>query len=202
MRKIVCGTEVDPQLPIWIAFVSAHLVYTIVMHPSGKIRAPLAVSLLSVVVAVLWSSQAQSFRNCDPAQDSESYRGRSSYFIGELEFDEQSGETLGTETHFNYSNNGSTGVVECHVTYELTGVYESGSGLFLLEARRSGNSIGCDSEFLDTNYPPFSSYTLQVESGAGSRVKVTRADSGEALGEGTLGGNTLSYKTAEVCELY
>ncbi len=178
------------------------LVYTVQMNFADK-SSPRSVLVLGSIMAVLvWTPRALAFRNCDPAQDSDSYRGSSSYFIGELEFDEQTGETQGTETHFNFSNRGATGVVECHVTYALSGVYEPGSGLFLLDAEKTGNSVDCDSDFLDINYPQFSSYTLYIEFGAGSRVEVTRADSGEAVGEGSLGEGTLSYKTAEICELY
>jgi hypothetical protein len=163
-------------------------------------RALLVTGLL--LVTTRWCSGSMAFRNCDPSQDSSAFRGSSHYFVGELEFDEDSGATLGTETHFNYSNLDSSGVVECHVTYEITGVYEPASALFLLEANRSGHSRGCDSAFIESNYPESNTYTLHAEFKANGSVEMLRADSGETVGVGTWITGAVSYKTEETCELH
>ncbi|WP_133125990.1 hypothetical protein [Pseudohalioglobus lutimaris] len=166
----------------------------------------LAMALLPLLVAVLpglgWHSSAMAFRNCDPNQDSSVFRGSSRYFIGELEFNESTGQTIGTETHYNYSNLDGSGVSECHVTYDISGFYEAASALFLLDARRSSQSAGCEQAFIDANYPEFTSYTLQVSFKSGGNVEVLRADSGETVGVGTWYEGSVSYKTQETCELY
>lgn len=170
-------------------------------------RSPLqATALLPLFLTALvcsgWHTSAMAFRNCDPNQDSSVFRGSSSYFIGELEFNAVSGQTIGTETHYNYSNLDASGVRECHVTYEITGVYESASALFLLDAKRSGQSVACEQAFIDTRYPEFAAYTLQVSVGDDGSVEVLRADSGETVGVGAWHQDSVSYKTQEICELY
>lgn len=155
-----------------------------------------------LLVCMGWHTTSMAFRNCDPSQDSYGFRGSSRYFIGELEFDKDSGLTLGTETHFNYTNLGSDGVVECHVTYEITGVYEAASALFLLDASRSGHSQGCESGFMESNFPESNTYTLQIVFKDNGSIEVRRADSGEAVGAGAWTEGSVSYKTEETCELY
>jgi len=159
--------------------------------------------LLALSIPMLvWHAQCQAFRNCDPSLDSDVFRGSSYYFIGELEFDENGGAARGTETHYNYSNAGEQGVVACHVTYSTSGIYDPASALFLLDAERSGHSHDCESEFIEIAYPLVTSYTLQVSVRANGLFDVVRADSGEEVGTGSWEEGAVSYKTAEVCELY
>ncbi|KAA1189139.1 hypothetical protein F0M18_15800 [Pseudohalioglobus sediminis] len=164
-------------------------------------RRPVAFCAL-IAASLGWHSTAQAFRNCDPSQDSTGFRGSSRYYIGELQFDAATGDTIGTETHYNYSNPGDDDIVECHVTYAITGVFDAAGQLFLLDAERSGFSRGCDSEFIAVNYPELTSYTLQVSRAEDDTVEVVRADSGEAVGEGNWHDGSVSYKTQETCELY
>lgn len=170
------------------------------MRPIRQVTALLPL-LATVLVGSGWHSAAMAFRNCDTTQDSSAFRGSSHYFIGELEFDPASGQTIGTETHYNYTQLDARGVRECHVTYAISGVYEAASALFLLDASRSGQSVDCEQSFIDMNYPEFASYTLAVSFLDDGSVEVLRADSGETVGVGAWHEGALSYKTQETCDL-
>ena len=157
---------------------------------------------LTLITLLASTTQAQAFRNCASTSSSEGYRGESHYLVGELVFDSATGSASGTETHFNYSNLHSSGVVECHITYETNGVYEAGSSLFLLEGNRTSQSSGCDPKFIESSFPDYVSYTLHAEFKGDGTVAVIRADSGEAVGQGDWAAGHLSYQTQEICQLY
>ena len=162
-----------------------------------------AISHLLSVLAVLSLAPmpAHAFRNCERLPDDHLYRGTSGYQVSELEFDPVSRVATGTETHYNFSNQTSGGVAECHVTYELNGVYDEAGALFLLHADRRNQSVSCDEETYDVLFPDYLSYSLSVAVEAGNRVMVSRTDSGEVLARGDWNNGYITYKTSEECEL-
>jgi hypothetical protein len=143
---------------------------------------------------------ALAFRDCG-VEDSGAWAALSRYVVGELGYDDATGATSGTETHYNFSNLEPRGVAECHVTYELDGVFESFNGAFMLEARRSNLSPNCDPGFIDTEYPEFLSYYLEVRFSADGRAEMRRSDTGEVYASGDWGHGALAYKTEERCFL-
>lgn len=159
--------------------------------------------LLSVILALgVLASPAQGFRNCQRQADDHFFRGSSSYQVSELEFDLESRAATGTETHYNFSTGNGGGIRECHVTYELNGIYDEGSALFLLDADRRNQSVSCDEATVNARFPDYLSYSLTVREESATRVLVSRAESGEVLARGDWSKGYITYKTAEECELY
>jgi len=155
-----------------------------------------------IIAATLVSLPALAFRNCDSLMDSGAFRGESRYLVGELAFDAASGSATGTETHYNYSNEDASGVRECHVTYDIDGIYQADAGLFLLEARLVNQSRSCDADYVVGNFPETRSYVLQALLQPNGQAELLRGDSGETLALGNWSDGSLSYKTREVCELH
>lgn len=162
-----------------------------------------ASSVLALPLAlVVLAEPAYAFRNCERLPDDHLYRGSSNYQVSELEFDPLSRSATGTETHYNYFSLEAGGIVECHITYELNGIYDEASALFLLDADRRNLSVSCDRATVDVQFPDYLSYSLTVRVEDDSRVLVSRADSGEVLARGDWNRGYLTYKTGEHCELY
>ncbi len=157
---------------------------------------------IGFIALLALSPMAQAFRNCDAMTYSDAYRGSSRYLVAELAFDDKSGAATGTATHFNFSNDDTAGVVECHVTYSIDGIYDAGSALFLLDGNRTNQSRDCDHIFVETRYPAHKSYTLHADFSENGAVEVYRGDSGEFIGRGSWNQGVFSYKTDEVCELF
>ena len=107
----------------------------------------------------------------------------------------------GTETHYNYSSEVAGSILECHVTYELRGVYDESSALFLLGATRSNQSQSCDREFVESNFPAHRNYTVQVDAVAGGKAAVRHADNGDRLASADWQNRHMSFTTEETCEL-
>ncbi len=143
---------------------------------------------------------ALAFRDCG-VEDSGAWSALSRYVVGELGYDNDTGATSGTETHYNYSNLPPRGVVECHVTYELDGVFEAYNGAFMLEARRSNLSASCDPDFVAAEYPESMSYYLEVAVGEDGIAEMRRSDTGELYATGDWRSSGLAYKTDEQCSL-
>ena len=157
--------------------------------------------IVAFVVLGTVPESALAFRNCERLPDDHLYRSSSGYQVSELEFDPISRIASGTATHYNFSNRASGGVAECHVTYELNGVYDEASALFLLDADRRNHSVSCDGDTFDAQYPDYLSYSLTVRQETDDRVLVSRAESGEVLARGDWNAGYISYKTDEDCSL-
>jgi hypothetical protein len=147
------------------------------------------------------ADHGHAFRNCQIDGDSAAFRGSSRYLVGELALEAASGTASGTETHYNYSNTGPAGLDECHVTYELTGIYDVGSALLLLDAELTNQSRNCDPDFVDARYPDYRSYTLSLQRSPDGLTELIDADSGEVLAIGDPADRTLLYRTDESCVL-
>lgn len=154
-----------------------------------------------LVVATLWQGNALAFRNCERPVDETAYRASSGYSVSEIEFDPLTRVATGTETHYNYANDPSGRIRECHVTYELRGVYEASSALFLLGATRTNQSQNCDADFVEYNFPVQRSYTVQVDAVKGGRAAVSHADNGDTFASADWQQSHMSFTTEETCEL-
>jgi hypothetical protein len=145
------------------------------------------------------SAPVQAFRDCG-VEDSGAWTALSRYVVGELGYDDATGAASGTETHYNYSNLTSAGA-ECHVTYELDGVFEPFNRALVLEARRSNLSPDCDPEFVDAEYPEYLSYYLELALAEDGRAEIRHSDTGAVFASGDWGHGALAYKTEEQCFL-
>lgn len=162
------------------------------MHRRGPLTA-------ASLVVLAWPGTSAAFRTC-PVEYTDAYRVESHYLVGELDYDAAARAAGGSETHYNFSNQHPAGVAECHVTYELSGIFAPESGLFLLEATRSSVSHTCEPEFVAAEYPRYRNYTLAVVFSGEGRARLYRAESGELLAEGDWPQEgLLSYKTPERC---
>ena len=153
-----------------------------------------------LVVALTWQMDALAFRNCEQLLDESAYRGNSGYSVSEIEFDPWTRVATGTETHYNYANADTGAIYECHVTYELQGVYDESSALFLLHANRTNQSHSCDAEFVEVRFPTYRNYTVQVDVLSNGRAAVLHADNGEAFASADWQSRHMSYSTEEACE--
>ena len=157
--------------------------------------------LIALAVAIAWQGEALAFRNCERPVDETAYRASSSYSVSEIEFDPLTRVASGTETHYNYSNESSGRIRECHVTYELRGVYEESSALFLLSATRTNQSQSCDTDFVEYKFPAHRSYTVQVDAVMGGRAAVRHADNRDKIASADWQRSHMSFTTDEACEL-
>lgn len=153
---------------------------------------------VALALAFGWCSAAHAYKNCGLSQDTWSFWD-SSYFVGELEYDVESGGAMGTVTHYNFSKRGPGEIRECHVTYEFSGIYEPVSALFLLDADRTNRSQSCSGDFVDSRFPAYVSHTLQLHQDGNIGVELSLADSGEIFAQGNLGEGSLVYRTEETC---
>lgn len=148
-----------------------------------------------LALALGYPATASTYVNCDRSIGDWS----SSYFVGELEFNAETGDATGTSTHYNYRKVGPDDVRECHVTYELTGIYEPVSALFLLDAHRTNLSQACSSEFIEAGFPQETWRVMQVHLDSDDGVEISRADNGEIIASGILREGSLVYRTEESC---
>lgn len=159
---------------------------------------------LSVLVPLLLLATAEhghAFRNCQIDGDSAAFRGSSGYLVGELAYESSSGSASGTETHYNYSNAGPVGLSECHVTYELNGIYDGTSALLVLDAERTNQSRGCDQAFVENSFPGYRSYTFTLRESLDGLTELVDAGSGLVLAIGDPADGVLLYRTEESCSL-
>ena len=156
---------------------------------------------LALVLFLGGGAPAQAFRNCQIDGDSAAFRGSSRYLVGELTYEAASGAASGTETHYNYSNVGPAGLNECHVTYELSGIYDDAGALLLLDAELTNQSHGCDPDFVDAEFPDYRSYTITLRKSDEGITELLDAGSGIVLARGDPAEGTLLYRTDEACML-
>ncbi len=156
-------------------------------------------ALLPLLLAT--AQPVQAFRNCQIEGDSNAFRGSSRYLVGELTYEAGTGSASGTETHYTYSNAGPAGLAECHVTYELTGIYDDAGALLLLDAERTNQSRDCDPGFVDTEFPSYRSYSMTLRQSGEGLTELVDASSGLVMASGDPSGGALLYRTAESCSL-
>ncbi len=157
---------------------------------------------LAVISAtLLWPAAAAAFRNCQ-IENSDAYLASTRYVVGEIEFDAVTGEASGTKTIYNYSNRRQDAFQECHVTYELSGSYSAGSGMFVLDARRTNFSQECPRDMIAETYPADRTYALQIDFDHSGSAAVSLADNGELFAQGSWEAGRTVYKTAETCTVF
>ncbi len=154
-----------------------------------------------LIVTLPWASGAGAFRVCD-IENSYAFSAATQYRVGEIAFDDTTGLVHGTETTYNYTNRDFDGFTECHVTYEFSGIVESGSGTFVLEARRTNYSPACPKDILEIKYPGHRRHVLQIEFETDGHSKVRRADNGELFSNGEWQAGRVTYSTPEVCTIF
>ena len=71
--------------------------------------------ILVTAVSLMWSNTGYAFRVCND-ENIDVYSASTRYVVGEISYDEMSGEANGTETTYNYGNRDFEGFIECHVT--------------------------------------------------------------------------------------
>lgn len=159
-------------------------------------------SLLSIlVVLVCVPADVAAFRTC-ASENSEAYTASTQYVIGEIAFDSTTGLATGTETTYNHSNAGFQEFGECHVTYELTGSFESASGTLVLDARLTNHSATCPADFIAADYPDERLYALSIELAVDGSTQVHLADNGELLAQGEWSPGSTAYRTEETCSMF
>ena len=94
------------------------------------------------------------------------------------------------------------GFTECHVTYEFSGIVESGSGTFVIDARRTNYSPACPGDLIDVKYPALRRQVLQIQFEADGTTEVRSADSGELLTHGEWEVGRVAYNTPEKCTIF
>jgi hypothetical protein len=145
--------------------------------------------------------EGAAFRSC-AQENSDAYTASTQYVVGEIAFDPDTGNASGTETTYNHSNTSTTEPGECHVTYELTGSFESASGTLVMDARRTNHSISCSPEIIEASYPPERLYALLIELGGDGRARVHLADNGELIAQGEWSSGSTAYRTRETCTIF
>jgi hypothetical protein len=154
--------------------------------------------ILVTALSLAWSSTGYAFRVCDD-NNIDVYSASTRYVVGEISYDEATGQANGTETTYNYGNRGIEGFIECHVTYELSGIIEAGSSTFVLDARRSNHGAGCPSEMIDAQYPSETLYVFQMDFVSDGTSKVHLGSSGEFFASGDWKDGRTVYTTPEEC---
>ena len=157
--------------------------------------------ILSLVAVCFYSTQVSAFRTCT-SENSEAYIASTQYVVGEIDFDPTTGLASGTETTYNHSNTAFLDVGACHVTYELTGSFESASGTLVLDARRSNYSAACPSDYIEVDYPAERLYALSIELAGDGTTQVHLADSGELIARGEWKAGSTAYRTPETCTMF
>ena len=155
----------------------------------------------TLMLILAWSSSAAAFRVCD-AENSYAFSAATQYKVGEIAFDDTTGLVSGTETTYNYTNQDFEGFIECHVTYEFSGVVESGSGTFVLDAQRTNYSPACPGDLIDLKYPSKRRHVLQISFETDGFSEVRSADSGELLTNGEWEAGRVAYSTTEKCTIF
>lgn len=168
-------------------------------EPISVTRQPLF-SIVPILV-LLCSPGAFAFRNC-AAENSDAFSASTQYIVGEIAFDPDTGWASGTETTYNHSNRGFEGHTECHVTYELSGVFEATSGTLVLDGHRTNHSTSCSTEMIGALYPTERSYAIQIEFIGDGSTRVLFADSGELLARGDWSSGSTAYRTRETCDIF
>jgi len=144
------------------------------------------------------SSSVYAFRACS-TDAVDIYSATTRYVVGEITFDSATGQASGTETTYNYADPDFEGFHECHVTYELSGIIEPGSGTFVLDARRTNYSSACPAGLIDARYPGQQLYVFQMTFEMDGTSKVHIADNGEFFADGDWDAGRTFYRTGEKC---
>lgn len=155
----------------------------------------------AVLLLLMAAQPGQAFRNCQIDGDSAAYRGSSAYLVGEIAYEAASGLASGTETHYTFSNAGPAGLSECHVTYELNGIYDEASALLVLDAQRTNQSRSCEPDLIDARFPDYRSYSMSLRQSPEGLTELVDAASGLVLANGDPSGGALLYRTDESCAL-
>jgi hypothetical protein len=153
---------------------------------------------LVAAISLVWSSAGYAFRACDD-DNIDVYSAATRYVVGQISYDEATGQANGTETTYNYGNRDFEGFIECHVTYELSGIIEVGSSTFVLDARRTNHSAVCPSEMIDAQYPSETLYVFQMDFKSDGTSKVHLGSSGELFASGDWKDGKTVYQTPEEC---
>lgn len=157
--------------------------------------------LLASCIALSHPLTAFAFRSCT-VENSQAFSAATRYVVGEIAFDHITGQASGTETTYNHANNRPGEFGECHVTYALSGSFESASGTLVLDARRTNHSATCPPELVAAEYPAERLYALVMRLSGDGHALVHRADSGELLARGEWSAGATSYKTREICTMF
>ncbi|MEP5569600.1 MAG: hypothetical protein ABJN62_17285 [Halioglobus sp.] len=159
------------------------------------------VKCLTLTSIAFLSLPASAFRSCE-VEHSEAYLATTEYKVTELSFDFSSGSANGTETTYTHSNNIDSESTECHVTYELSGSIEPVSGVVVLDAHRSNQSVSCRDDLVAQSYPQERLYSLVLEFNDGGRAQVRQADNGDLVATGDWAEGVTAFRTGEVCSLF
>jgi hypothetical protein len=155
----------------------------------------------TLIFILPWVNSATAFRVCD-TDNSYAFSAATQYTVGEIAFDDITGLVSGTETTYNYTNQDYEGFIECHVTYEFSGIVEPGSGTFIIDAQRTNYSPACPGDLLDIKYPSQRRQVLQIKFEANGLSEVRSADSGELLTNGEWEVGRVAYSTPEKCTIF
>ncbi len=158
-------------------------------------------TIIFLALMLISSQQVFAFRNCD-MENSFAFSAATQYLVGEILFDQTTGQASGTETIYNHANREFEGFTVCHVTYELSGVFEPVSGTFVLDGTRTNHSVACPGELIALTYPSERLYALYIEIDADGSTAVHSAASGALLAKGDLDGEAIAYSTGEECTIY
>lgn len=154
--------------------------------------------ILVTAVSLMWSNTGYAFRVCND-ENIDVYSASTRYVVGEISYDEMSGEANGTETTYNYGNRDFEGFIECHVTYELSGIIEAGSSTFVLNAKRTNHSAICPAALIEAQYPSESLYVFQMHFESDGTSQVHLGNSGELFASGDWKDGKTFYRTPEEC---
>lgn len=163
------------------------------------VKLKVAVTLLALLFFPSFGVHA--FRTCD-MNNSFAFSAATQYMVGEILFDETTGQATGTETIYNHANREFEGFTVCHVTYEFSGVFEPSSGTLVLDGTRTSHSATCPGDLIALTYPSERLYALYVEFEGNGRTAVHSATSGELLAQGDLDGAAIAYRTGEECTIF
>ena len=157
--------------------------------------------IIFLVLSLAWSGNTAAFRTC-AVENSAAFAAATHYIVGEIAFDGATGHASGTETTYNHSNRDSEGFSVCHITYELSGVFEPVTGTFLLDANRTSHSLACPDNLITVEYPNKRSYVFQIDFESDGSSAVRLADNGELLAQGDWSAGKMTYRTAEDCTVF
>ena len=155
----------------------------------------------TLIFSLPWVNPAAAFRVCD-TDNSYAFSAATQYTVGEITFDDTTGLVSGTETTYNYTNRDLEGLSECHITYEFSGIVESGSGTFVIDAQRTNYSPSCPDDLIDIKYPSQRRQVLQIKFETDGSSEVRSADSGELLTNAEWETGRVAYSTPEKCTIF